>query len=64
MVNQNNGKGIDFKLNLMSENIFSFENLSNDFPKKIIYTKVKSDELFIQVLGVNDKKFSYKLFKQ
>jgi hypothetical protein len=64
VLNQNNGQSIDFPMNVLVKNKFSFENLSHDFPKKIQYTKLNDTTLFIAVLGGNDKGFSYKMFKQ
>ncbi len=61
---QNEGKAIPFKLILPENNLFSFENPEHDFPKKIQYKILSKDELYISVLGQNDKGFSYKLMKQ
>ncbi len=62
--NQNDGKGIPFILKHSKENLFSFENLNHDFPKKIQYKILNDNELHVSVLGDNDKGFSYKLIKQ
>ena len=62
--NQNEGKGIPFKFNPSEENLFSFENLFHDFPKKIQYKILNKDELFVSVLGEENKGFSYKLIRQ
>ncbi|AOW21079.1 DUF6265 family protein [Urechidicola croceus] len=61
---QNNGKGIPFKLNSSDQDLFSFENLEHDFPKKIQYRILSDDELYVSVLGENDKGFSFKLIRQ
>lgn len=61
---QNNGKTIDFELNKSLKNKYSFENLSHDFPKKIQYTKLNDTTIFVEVLGGNDKGFSYKMIKR
>ena len=61
---QNEGKTIPFKLNLEIKNLLSFENLNHDFPKKIQYKQISSDEMFVSVLGDDDKGFSYTMFKQ
>ncbi len=61
---QNEGKGIPFQLRLSKENLFSFENLKHDFPKKIQYKIITSNKLFISVLGENDEGFSYNLIRQ
>jgi Domain of unknown function (DUF6265) len=64
VLNQNNGEPTDFVLNDTVKNKLSFENLSHDFPKKIQYTKLDEATLFVEVLGENDKGFSYKVIKQ
>ena len=61
---QNDGKGIPFILNLSNNNIFSFENPQHDFPKKIQYKILNDKELYVSVLGENDKGFSYKLIRE
>ena len=61
---QNNGKAIDFELNESLKNKYSFENLSHDFPKKIQYTKLNDTTIFVEVLGEQDKGFSYKMMKR
>lgn len=61
---QNNGKTIDFELNKSLKNKYSFENLSHDFPKKVQYTKLNDTTIFVEVLGENDKGFSYKMRKR
>ena len=62
--NQNEGKGIPFQLTLLEENLFSFENLEHDFPKKIQYKILAKNKLFVSVLGENDEGFSYNLIRQ
>lgn len=64
VLNQNNAQPIDFSLNETVKNKLSFENLSHDFPKKIQYTKLDETTIFVEVLGANDKGFSYKMMKQ
>ncbi|AXT20324.1 hypothetical protein D7030_04180 [Flavobacteriaceae bacterium AU392] len=64
VLNQNDGKGIDFILNSEVTKKLSFENLNHDFPKKIQYTKLSNTEVFVEVFGEGDKGFSYKMFKQ
>ena len=61
---QNEGKPIPFTLHNLDENMFSFENLDHDFPKKIQYKKKSENEVIVTVLGENDKGFSYRLRKQ
>ena len=63
--NQNAGKAIDFVLNQIDENTYSFENPNHDFPKKIIYKKVSDSELFVVVQGKDvTEAFNYTLLKQ
>lgn len=62
--NQNNGKGIPFTLQDVKEGLYSFENLSHDFPKKIQYKILDKTSLQVFVLGEGDKGFSYKIQKQ
>ncbi|WP_422104103.1 DUF6265 family protein [Winogradskyella sp.] len=64
VLNQNDGKGIPFKLKLLQQKVFSFENPHHDFPKKIQYKILNANELQVSVLGDDDKGFSYKLIKQ
>jgi len=61
---QNEGKGVPFELKLIENKLYSFENSQHDFPKKIQYKILNNNELFISVLGENNKGFSYKLIKQ
>ena len=61
---QNEGKPIPFTLHNLDENMFSFENLDHDFPKKIQYKKKSENEVIVTILGENDKGFSYRLRKQ
>lgn len=64
VLNQNEGKPVEFVLNKTVKNKFSFENLKHDFPKKIQYTLIDKSTLFVEVLGDGDKGFSYKMMKQ
>ncbi|MBN2777388.1 MAG: SRPBCC domain-containing protein [Bacteroidales bacterium] len=63
VLNQNQGKGIEFTLNKIDANTFSFENLNHDFPKKIIYKKIADRQIYVQVLGKENKGFSFNMFK-
>lgn len=62
--NQNAGKGIPFELAPVKEKLYSFENLTHDFPNKIQYKVLSKTELLVNVLGKEGKGFSYKLIKQ
>jgi len=64
VLDQNNAQPIGFVLNNEVKNKISFENLTHDFPKKIQYTKLDENTLFVEVLGENDKGFSYTMMKQ
>jgi hypothetical protein len=64
VLNQNEGKTIAFTLNSEVTDKLSFENTTHDFPKKIRYTKLTDNELFVEVLGDNDQGFSFKMQKQ
>src|SRR5690554_3120783 len=46
VLNQNQGKGINFKLT-KTDSTFTFENLNHDFPKKIVYQKLSDSEFFV-----------------
>lgn len=62
VLNQNEGKGINFKL-IKSDTSFIFENPEHDFPKKIVYQKLSGTEIFVQVSDGGQKGFSYKMIK-
>jgi len=62
--NQNDGKPISFALDTSNKELFSFENLKHDFPKKIQYKKITGSKLLVNVLDENDKGYSYFLVKQ
>lgn len=63
VLNQNHGKGVEFTLNQIDENTFSFENPNHDFPNKIIYKKITDKQVYVKVLGKEDKGFSFHMFK-
>lgn len=63
VINQNNGKGIEFKLT-KTDSTYTFENPVHDFPKKISYQKLSANEIFVQVSDGKQKRFSYKMTKQ
>lgn len=62
--NQNSGKGIPFTLKEVKNHLYSFENLTHDFPKKIQYKILSKTSLQVSVLGEDDKGFSYQMKKQ
>jgi uncharacterized protein YciI/Fe-S cluster assembly iron-binding protein IscA len=63
VLNQNQGKGINFKLT-KTDSTFTFENPDHDFPKKIIYQKLTDTEIYVQVTDGKQKGFAYKMKKQ
>jgi len=56
---QNEGKSVPFTLNTSIEDLFSFENPEHDFPKKIQYRVIDAQRIKVNVLGENDKGFSF-----
>lgn len=64
VLNQNQGRGIPFKLNEKVKELFSFENLQHDFPNKIQYKILSKTELQVSVLGKDGKGFSYTMIKK
>lgn len=62
VIGQNNGSPVEFKL-IASDSACVFENKGHDFPKKICYKKLSATEIFVQVLGDNNKGFSFKMKK-
>lgn len=63
VLNQNEGKGISFKLT-KSDSTYTFENPKHDFPKKIVYQKLSDTEVFVTVSDGNQKAFTYKMIKE
>lgn len=63
VINQNQGRGIDFKLT-RADNAYIFENPDHDFPKKIVYQMLNETEMFVEVSDGDKKGFSYKMKKQ
>lgn len=64
VINQNQGKGVEFKKNTINDGTFTFENPNHDFPKKIVYKQLSETEIFVQVSDGKQKGFSYKMNKQ
>ena len=61
--NQNEGEAIPFTLNTSRHDLFSFENPDHDFPKKIQYQLTSEGKIMVNVLGENDKGFSFYFIK-
>lgn len=55
---QNNDKPITFKHNIEIEKQLVFENLKNEYPRKIIYKPFAKDHLLIEVSGIQQEKSS------
>jgi hypothetical protein len=62
--NQNRGATVPFTLNKTIKDSLSFENLTHDFPKRIIYKKLNEAEIQVYVLGENNQGFGYKMVRQ
>jgi hypothetical protein len=63
VLNQNQGKGVNFKL-IKTDSTFTFENPNHDFPQKIVYKILNDTEIFVQVSDGNQKGFAYRMQKQ
>lgn len=48
---QNNNKPVSFKLLKFTNNTFTFENKSHDFPQRIIYRFVNNDSIVARIEG-------------
>lgn len=53
---QNNDKPITFVQNDTIEKQLFFENLKNNYPQKISYSKIKNDSIDIQISGIQEGK--------
>ena len=53
---QNNDEPITFIQNNTIEKQLAFENPNNDYPKKIIYSKITDDGIVIQISGIQQGK--------
>ncbi len=61
VVNQNNGKAIEFKVKFIKGTEFISENPLHDFPQRIAYRKIKN-QLFASIEGNNKSKYSKQNF--
>lgn len=59
---QNQGKAINFKMTLASNDSLIFENPEHDYPQKITYVKIHSDSLCAEISGISDGKPKKDLF--
>lgn len=64
VLDQNDGRTVQFVLNTKTDSLYSFENNKHDFPKKIQYKKMNDHQLKVTVLGDEDSGFSYIQIKQ
>jgi len=64
VLNQNEGRGIEFVLNRPDSLTLSFENPDHDFPKVIQYQKRSDFEIYVQVSDGGERGFAYKMDKQ
>lgn len=64
VLNQNDGKGIDFTLSKTDSLSYSFENPEHDFPKVISYQKRSDTEIYVQVSDGGERGFAYVMKKQ
>lgn len=48
---QNSGKEVEFKITSFSEKSFVAENLSHDFPQRIVYKLAKEKKLIVYIEG-------------
>jgi uncharacterized protein YciI len=58
VINQNNGKGVDFKLT-QADSSYVFENKQHYFPKKLIYKKINADKIYVTVGDNKNNRVSY-----
>jgi len=64
VLNQNQGKEVQFNLSQTDDSTWIFSNANHDFPKKIIYKKMNDLEIFVQISDSKDRVISYILQKQ
>jgi hypothetical protein len=53
---QNNDKPVTFNHNIEIEKQLVFENLKNEYPRKIMYKRIAKDRIFIEVSGIQQDK--------
>lgn len=59
---QNNDKPIDFKMTTSTEKQMVFENAKHDYPQKISYTQVTTDNIVAKISGIQQGKPSSEQF--
>ncbi|MFZ4398679.1 MAG: hypothetical protein ACOYO1_01495 [Bacteroidales bacterium] len=61
---QNNGEAVYFKLNdIITNDVFTFENPLHDFPKSINYVKINDITILVWIEG-NGKRIEFKMKKR
>ena len=55
---ENDNKPVTFKLTQSTEKQFTFENPKHDYPTKIVYNKITTDSIVVEISGVVDGVFS------
>ncbi|TVQ08755.1 MAG: hypothetical protein EA364_15045 [Balneolaceae bacterium] len=63
VLNQNEGRAIDFVLNRPDSLKWSFENPEHDFPRVITYQKRSDVEIYVQVSDGGERGFAYMMYK-
>lgn len=63
VLDQNDGKPVEFKLISKKRKELVFENLEHDFPQRIIYVKTSENEIDARIEGMKQGFFSEVKFK-
>jgi hypothetical protein len=59
---QNNNKPVTFKLTLATENEFTFENPTHDYPQKIVYKMVNASNILATISGKQQGKVTTEIY--
>lgn len=63
VLNQNEGRGIDFILNRPDSLTWVFENPEHDFPKMILYQKRSDSEIYVEVSDGGERGFNFHMHR-
>jgi hypothetical protein len=63
VIGANLGKTISFEM-IKNDSALIFENLNHDFPQRISYEFTNKDTILINLSGINNKKYNYKLYRK
>lgn len=63
VVDQNEGKTIEFELNKKITDRYVFENVKHDFPNNISYQQESDNKLMVNVSNNEGKGFSYEMYR-